>query len=100
MTDDILIDRIRAHRSAPDVYDPPTFEDMADRIMKLEKAYDAWADIAARYKENCANSQAMLDIALKALCAIARMDESNVTAYIQKVDAIALDALDEIGSKP
>jgi hypothetical protein len=96
---DILIDRIRAHRSAPDVYDPPTFEDMADRIMKLEKAYDAWADIAARYKANCKKSQAMLDIALTALSAIARMDEGNVTAYIQKVDAIALDALDEIGSK-
>jgi hypothetical protein len=27
------------------------------------------------------------------------MDEGNVTAYIQKVDAIALDALDEIGRK-
>jgi hypothetical protein len=96
---DILIDRIRAHRSAPDVYDPPTFEDMADRIMKLEKAYDAWADIAARYRENCEKSQAMLAIALAALSAIARMDEGNVTAYIQKVDAIALDALDKIGSK-
>jgi hypothetical protein len=35
---DILLDRIRAHRSAPDVYDPPTFEEMADRILKLEKA--------------------------------------------------------------
>jgi hypothetical protein len=100
MTDDILIDRIRAHRSAPDVYDPPTFEDMADRIMKLEKAYDAWANIAARYKENCEKSQAMLSTALVALNRIAQMDESNVTAYIQKVDAIALDALDEIGSKP
>jgi hypothetical protein len=96
---DILIDRIRAHRSAPDVYDPPTFEDMADRIMKLEKAYDAWADIAARYKENCEKYRVMLDIALVALNAIARMDEGNVTAYIQKVDAIVLDALDEIGSK-
>jgi hypothetical protein len=99
MNDDILIDRIRAHRSAPDVYDPPTFEDMADRIMKLEKAYDAWADIAARYKANCEKYRVMLDIALVALNAIARMDEGNVTAYIQKVDAIALDALDEIGSK-
>lgn len=29
-------DRIVAHRSAPDVYDPPTFEQMADFIEKLE----------------------------------------------------------------
>lgn len=32
MVDDILMDRIKAHRNAPDVYDPPTFEDMAKRI--------------------------------------------------------------------
>jgi hypothetical protein len=29
-------DRIIAHRSAPDVYDAPTFEQMADRIEELE----------------------------------------------------------------
>jgi len=29
-------DRITAHRSAPDVYDPPSFEQMADRIEELE----------------------------------------------------------------
>ena len=29
---DALMDRINAHRMAPDVYDPPTFEQMADRI--------------------------------------------------------------------
>jgi hypothetical protein len=34
--DDILMDRIKAHRSAPDVYDPPSFEDMAKRIYQLE----------------------------------------------------------------
>jgi len=99
MTDDILIDRIRAHRSAPDVYDPPTFEDMADRIMKLKKSCNVWADMAEKYNSRCDNYRAMLDIALVALNAIARMDERNVTAYIQKVDAIALNALDEIGSK-
>ncbi len=32
----LLRDRIRAHRSAPDVYDPPSFEDMARRIEELE----------------------------------------------------------------
>jgi hypothetical protein len=31
-----LMDRIKAHRSAPDVYDPPTFDQMADRILELE----------------------------------------------------------------
>ena len=31
-----LMDRIKAHRSAPDVYDPPTFDQMADRIEELE----------------------------------------------------------------
>ena len=34
--DDALLDRIKAHRSAPDVYDPPTFDEMADRIFELE----------------------------------------------------------------
>ena len=33
---DILLDRIKAHRSAPDVYDAPTFNEMADRIEELE----------------------------------------------------------------
>lgn len=32
---DALMDRIKAHRSAPDVYDPPTFEQMADYIQEL-----------------------------------------------------------------
>ena len=40
---DELLDRIKAHRSAPDVYDPPTFDqmqelsfEMADCILELE----------------------------------------------------------------
>ena len=32
----MINDRIKAHRSAPDVYDPPTFDQMADRIAELE----------------------------------------------------------------
>lgn len=32
-----LIDRIRAHRSAPDVYDPPTYEQMAVCIEELDR---------------------------------------------------------------
>ena len=35
---DALMDRIKAHRSAPTVYDPPTFGQMADRIEQLEAA--------------------------------------------------------------
>jgi hypothetical protein len=34
---DALIDRIKAHRSAPTVDDPPTFDQMADRIEELER---------------------------------------------------------------
>ena len=37
---DALMDRIKAHRSAPDVYDPPTFDQMADRIEELVKERD------------------------------------------------------------
>ena len=33
---DPLLDSIKAHRSAPDVYDPPTFDKMAERIFELE----------------------------------------------------------------
>lgn len=33
---DALMDRIKAHRSAPDVYDPPTFDQMAERIEQTE----------------------------------------------------------------
>ena len=42
---DALMDRIKAHRMAPDVYDPPTFDQMADRIeetqAKLTNAVEA-----------------------------------------------------------
>ena len=52
---DILLDRIKAHRSAPDVYDAPTFDDMADRIEELEanlkKAAEALEQIASHRKK-------------------------------------------------
>jgi predicted RNase H-like nuclease (RuvC/YqgF family) len=41
MTDVTVKDRIVAHRSAPDVYDPPTFEQMANRIEELEAKLEA-----------------------------------------------------------
>ena len=50
---DRLIDRIKAHRSAPDVYDPPTFEDMANRIEELmidnQNSYDEGFDAGQEY---------------------------------------------------
>lgn len=33
--EDMLMHRIKAHLASPDVYDPPTFKDMADRIKEL-----------------------------------------------------------------
>jgi hypothetical protein len=36
MAFDPLLDRIKAHRSSPDIYDPPTFDKMAERIFELE----------------------------------------------------------------
>jgi hypothetical protein len=38
--EEMISDRIKAHRSAPDVYDPPTFDQMADRIEELEAKLD------------------------------------------------------------
>lgn len=35
---DALMDRIKAHRSAPTVYDPPTFDQMVDRIKQFEES--------------------------------------------------------------
>ena len=32
----MISDRIKAHRSAPDVYEPPTFDQMANRIEELQ----------------------------------------------------------------
>jgi hypothetical protein len=51
MTDVTVKDRIVAHRSAPDVYDPPTFDQMADRIEELEaklKAAEAMLECEIR----------------------------------------------------
>ncbi len=50
---DRLIDRIKAHRIAPDVYYPPTFEDMANRIEELmidnQNSYDEGFDAGQEY---------------------------------------------------
>lgn len=55
MNDDMLMHRIRAHRHAPDVYDPPTYEEMAERILLLEemvKQYKLHAAATARLPAN------------------------------------------------
>ncbi len=41
---DRLIDRIKAHRSSPDIYDPPAFEDMAGRIEDMAGRIEDMAD--------------------------------------------------------
>jgi len=40
MDEDMLMHRIKAHIASPDVYDPPTFKEMADRIKELEVRID------------------------------------------------------------
>lgn len=56
---DLLKDRIRAHRSAPDVYDPPSFEDMARRIEELEDALEYGVElikgdaVGSEWKRKC-----------------------------------------------
>jgi hypothetical protein len=52
------MDRIKAHRSAPTVYDPPTFDQMADRIEQLEDKL-AKAVEALRFTDSDANHGAM-----------------------------------------
>lgn len=60
----MISDRIKAHRSAPDVYDPPTFDQMADRIEELEaklaKAVEALGDLADCVDDGCFCSEMRL----------------------------------------
>lgn len=44
----MINDRIKAHRSAPDVYDAPTFDQMADRIEDLEAKLAKATDTLSR----------------------------------------------------
>jgi hypothetical protein len=57
---DLLMDRIRAHRSAPDVYDPPTFEQMADRIKELDQACAKWAEVSQSNYQRARAAEAKL----------------------------------------
>lgn len=44
----MISDRIKAHRSAPDVYDPPTFDQVADHIAELEAKLAKATDTLSR----------------------------------------------------
>jgi len=61
---DALMDRIKAHRSARTVYDPPTFDQMADRIeqteAKLAKAVEALRELVTCVEDGCYCSEAKM----------------------------------------
>jgi hypothetical protein len=80
--------------------DTALMREAADRIEELQASRDMWAQVSISWAERAERAEANLNIAMISLRAIADMDEGNVTAYIQKVDAIALDALDQIALKP
>ena len=101
---DALMDRIKAHRSAPTVYDPPTFEQMADRIEELVKERD---DLGrklntARYGQ----PDFAWSIHEKEMAAL-RAKLTKAEAYLQKISrhanrscsAIAARALAELEGK-
>ena len=62
----MISDRIKAHRWAPDVYDAPTFDQMADRIEELEaklaKAVGALVVINALAPESMVNGYSQSDL--------------------------------------
>ena len=60
-------DRIVAHRSSPDVYDPPSFEQMADRIEELEELLKAAQDDAKEAEAYAEELEAKLAKAVEAL---------------------------------
>lgn len=96
MSDD-LVKRLRDQQSK---WMTPLLGQAADRIEELQASRDMWAQVSISWAERAERAEANLNIAMISLRAIADMDEGNVTAYIQKVDAIALDALDQIALKP
>lgn len=103
---DALMDRIKAHRSAPTVYDPPTFEQMADRIEQLKERNKelalqllATSGQAADALDRAVVAEAKLTRVVEALRKIADFSKGDVVKYIQGVDAIALDVLAELEGK-
>lgn len=54
MPEDLLLHRIIAHRSAPDVYDPPTLDDLMRRVQDDADYIDALLTELARAKERIA----------------------------------------------
>ena len=85
---DALMDRIKAHRSAPTVYDPPTFEQMADRIEELVKERDELGrrlNTALYGQPDFAwsiHEEAMVDLRAKLAKAVEERDEYKAAAEI------------------
>jgi|11BtaG_2_1085332.scaffolds.fasta_scaffold80261_1 DNA repair ATPase RecN len=52
MDEDMLMHRIKAHLASPDVYDPPTFDEMADRIKELEAQVESTTRAIDHYDDS------------------------------------------------
>jgi hypothetical protein len=74
MDEDMLMHRIKAHIASPDVYDPPTFKEMADRIKELEAQVGGLLRcVTDNHEAHCRSEEleAQLEKATKALTQIA-----------------------------
>ena len=60
-----LMDRIKAHRSAPDVYDPPTLDQMANRIEELEASLAEQVEWVRRLADDLIVAEAKLAKAVR-----------------------------------
>ena len=50
--EDMLMHRIKAHLASTDVYDPPTFDEMADRIKELEAQVESTTRAIDHYDDS------------------------------------------------
>jgi len=90
-------DRIVAHRSAPDVYDPPTFEAMADRIEELEADLRKMAlDFLATEGQAAEAYQAQLAAEAKLAKALLALERIELSTNTREQGGIAMAALAEL----
>ena len=95
-----LMDRIKAHRSAPDVYDPPTLDQMADRIEELE-AKLAVAGKALNRLLRPPNGHPYIEAATKEEWAVRAMNaEANLTKIIEALEQVLIESDYLIAGKP
>lgn len=97
---DALMDRIKAHRSAPTVYDPPTFEQMADRIEELNERLIAATDDAKEAEAYAEELEADRKKTYEALLKVSRIHgevEAKLAACEKYRDAYA--ECDRIGTQ-